>query len=235
MGRRSNPSSATIYLLAGLGTYLFCSLAFGSTARRTPLDYPNERVLLIGDSLATQPGIGSRLSSGLQSRGVGAFQNISVGGTNILQWSDNRYAEGQAMERALADFRPTLVLISLGTNDEASRGYKNWRGRDWDADDLAANRVGPNADIAAQRRSAIERLARKLSGVKSVWLGPPASDPSLWPMDRKFRSLLADTWGQRYFNTEAVAPAKGSDGIHLSGSGYQTWANAILAFLDAGI
>jgi lysophospholipase L1-like esterase len=163
---------------------------------------------------------------------AGKLKAIAVGGTNILQWSDNNYNEGKAMEAALAEFRPTLVLISLGTNDEASRGYKDWRGRDWDADDLAANRVGPNLSVAKQRTKAIARLARKLSGTRSVWLGPPASPERIWPMDRPFRDLIASTWGRNFFSTEAVAPQKGGDGIHFTSGGNRVWADAIMAYLD---
>jgi lysophospholipase L1-like esterase len=239
--RRRNPESLWIYALVGVGVFLVANSLFASPTPLAPsylidesgigIDWPNERVLVIGDSLAV--GVQPLLRRALEQRGVQAFSGISVGGTNILQWSDNNYEEGRAMEAALANFRPTLVLISLGTNDEASRGYKDWRGRDWDARDLAANRVGPTASIAKQRAKAIARLARKLSVTKSIWLGPPASPASIWPMDRAFRELIANTWAGRYFNTEAVAPAKAGDGIHFTGGGNQVWADAIMAYLDS--
>jgi len=240
--RRKNPDNWLTYLLIGAGVFLAVqvaaspsSAAVSSTAATTsgptpPIDWPNERVLVIGDSLAV--GVTPLLRTRMQALGVGGFSGIAVGGTNILQWSDNNYNEGKAMEAALAEFRPTLVLISLGTNDEASRGYKDWRGRDWDADDLAANRVGPNLSVAKQRTKAIARLARKLSGTRSVWLGPPASPERIWPMDRPFRDLIASTWGRNFFSTEAVAPQKGGDGIHFTGGGNKVWADAIMAYLD---
>jgi lysophospholipase L1-like esterase len=239
--RRNADNTWVTYALVGAGVFLLARSLFaaplstdGSSQVALPsslsIDWPNERVLVIGDSLGV--GVQPLLKTAMQARGVADFSGISVGGTNILQWSDNNYKEGRDMETALANFRPTLVLISLGTNDEASRGYKDWRGRDWNSADLAANRVGPNADIAAQRSRAIARLARKLSGAKSVWLGPPASPARIWPMDRGFRDLLASTWDGRYFNTEAVAPAKAGDGIHFTGSGNRVWADAIMAYLD---
>ena len=239
--RRNADNTWVTYTLVGAGVFLLARSLFaaplptdGSSQEALPssisIDWPNERVLVIGDSLGV--GVQPLLKTAMQARGVQDFSGISVGGTNILQWSDNDYKQGADMETAIANFRPTLVLISLGTNDEASRGYKDWRGRAWNADDLAARRVGPNADIAAQRSRAIERLARKLSGAKSVWLGPPASPANIWPMDRGFRDLLASTWQGRYFNTEAVAPAKAGDGIHFTGSGNRVWADAIMLYLD---
>jgi lysophospholipase L1-like esterase len=245
MMRRKNPEDWSIYLLIGAGIFLAAKMVMGPSSAEAaltdapqpptqppvqPLDWPNERVLVIGDSLAV--GVQPLLKSAMTQKGVGGFSGIAVGGTNILQWSDNNYAEGKAMEAALANFRPTLVLISLGTNDEASRGYKDWRGRDWNSADLAAKRVGPNASIAAQRAKAIARLARKLSVTKSVWIGPPASPERIWPMDRAFRELIASTWQGRYFDTEAVAPAKAGDGIHFTGGGNRVWADAIMLYLD---
>lgn len=221
-----------IALAVAIGVLVLASSGTASASTLHPIVWSQERVLVIGDSLAV--GLNSPLEQALRSSGVAAYRNIAVGGTNILQWSDNNYQQGRDLETALASFSPTLVLISLGTNDEASRGYKDWRGRDWNAADLAARRVGPNADIAAQRRSAIARIARKLSGVKSVWLGPPASPANIWPMDRGFRDLLAATWSGRYFNTEAIAPSKAGDGIHFTGNGYRTWSNAIIAWLETG-
>ena len=205
-----------------------------SLAPQAPLalsiNWPSERVLVLGDSLFV--GAEPPLKRAMQALGVAAFSGISVGGTNIMQWSDNRYAEGRAMEAALRDFRPTLVLVGLGTNDEMTRGYKDWRGRDWAPDKLAKNQVGPNFSVAKQRASDIARLARKLSGVKSVWVGPPASPERKWPMERALRDSLASTWSGRYFNTEAVAPPKAPDGIHFTGSGYQKWADSIMAYLS---
>ena len=204
-----------------------------SLAPQAPLalsiNWPSERVLVLGDSL----GVGAEppLKRAMQALGVAAFSGISVGGKNSRQWSDNTFAEGRSLEAALRDFRPTLVLISLGTNDETKRRYKGpakW----WTPENLAKNRVGPRFSVAKEIQPSIERLARKLSGVKSVWLGPPASPPSQWPMERAFRDLLASTWSGRYFNTEAVTLPKEPDGIHFTGAGYRGWADAIMAYLS---
>ena len=200
----------------------------GSSQRlipHAPINMNGQRVLLVGDSLGV--GVGPLLEKELRAQGIADFKNISVGGKNIAQFSDNSKAEGKSLEKALAEYKPSIVFVSLGTNDESIRRIKGGDPRYFTAANLAKNLVGPNFSVAKQRRKAIARLAGKLSGVQTIWLGPPASDPSLWPMDREFRELLASTWSGNYFSTEAVAPQKCSDRIHLTGSGYKSWASAI--------
>ena len=173
--------------------------------------WPRERVLLIGDSLSV--GVASILESALKERGLTDFLSIGRSGTNIKQWAQDT-GDGERLNEALSTFRPTLVLISLGTNDEATRkapGYENF-------------------DVARQRAPHIEQLRNKLSGVRSVWLGPPAADK--WTADRRFRDLLRATWGDLYFDTEAVAPRKGTDLVHFSSAGNRAWRDSIVAWLE---
>ena len=200
----------------------------GSSQRlipHAPINMNGQRVLLVGDSLGV--GVGPLLEKELRAQGIADFKNISVGGKNIAQFSDNSKAEGKSLEKALAEYKPSIVFVSLGTNDESIRRIKGGDPRYFTAANLAKNLVGPNFSVAKQRRKAIARLAGKLSGVQTIWLGPPASDPTLWPMDREFRELLASTWSGNYFSTEAVAPQKCSDRIHFTGAGNKTWASAI--------
>jgi lysophospholipase L1-like esterase len=195
-----------------------------------PIDWPSARVLLIGDSLATPIGLGDRLKRRVAERG-GTFKNIAVGGTNILQWSSTRHEEGRALASALADFRPTLVLVCLGTNDEATRKYHG-DPRWWTEENLAKNLVGPNFSVAKQRTPDVARLEGKLSGTHRIWIGPPAAHPDKWPMEPAFRELLAESSRPYYFDTEVIAPQKSSDKIHCSGSGYSIWADNIMQYLE---
>ena len=187
-------------------------------------NWGNERVLLIGDSLASM--LGARfLKPALESRGVGAYLDISKGGTMINQWAWTKsYQKARDLEAALRDFRPTLVLISLGTNDEAFRGTTNSAGEPMPAP------YGPNFDVANLRKDSIPKLRQTLSGVRSVWLGPPKM--TKWRMDRNFRNLIESTWGDCFFNTEIVEPNKLTDGIHFTDNGQRKWLAAILQFLE---
>ena len=207
----------------------------GSSQRlipHAPINMNGQRVLLVGDSLGV--GVGPILEKELRALGISAFKNISVGGKNIAQFSDNIKAEGRSLEKALAEYKPTIVFVSLGTNDESIRRIKGGDPRYFTAANLAKNLVGPNFSVAKQRRKAIARLAGKLSVAQTIWLGPPASDPSLWPMDREFRDLLESTARGNYFSTEAVAPQKSGDKIHLTGAGNKTWASAIAKWIRGG-
>ena len=160
------------------------------------VDWPRERVLLIGDSLSV--GLAPILESSLRARGVGDFSAIGRGGTNIKQWAQD-VGDGARLNEAL-----TTRKLS---------GYENF-------------------DVARQRAPHIEQLRNKLSGVRSVWLGPPAADK--WTADRRFRDLLRATWGDLYFDTEAVAPRKSTDLVHFSSAGNRTWRDAIVAWLESG-
>jgi lysophospholipase L1-like esterase len=57
---------------------------------------------------------------------------------------------------------------------------------------------------------------------------------SRWEPDRAFRDLIASYWPGRYFNTERIALAKASDNLHMTGTGYRTWSDAIIAWLETG-
>lgn len=214
---RRHPNESGNYLLlaaAFVGAWVLASMAFGRSASGgsgqlpssagQPLNLAGQRVLLIGSSSAV--GFGSHLKTLLEQRGIAEFRNIGVGGTTLYQWSDNDKEVGRKMEETLASYQPSVVFIFVGTNDEAGGG-------------------------AGTRATAIERLHRKLQGTRSIFIGLPPHQN--WTMNRPFRDLLARTWGADYFNTEAVNPAKASDGYHLSTAGYRTLSAALSAWLDA--
>jgi len=214
-----------IALAVALGVLVLAGGSAATAGALHPISWPQERVLVIGDSLAV--GLATPLEQALRARGVGAFRSIAVGGTMINQWAwSGSHLQARQLDAALAEFQPTLVLISLGTNDEASRGAVDYKG------DPAQPPYGPGFSVANQRKDSIPKLASKLAGVRSVWLGPPVT--SRWEPDRAFRDLIAANWPGRYFNTESIALAKASDKLHMTGSGYRTWSDAIIAWLETG-
>lgn len=173
-------------------------------AGRSGLNLAGQRVLLIGSSSAV--GVGDRLEAMLKQHGIADFRNIGVGSTFLSQWSDNSTEVGRALERALAEYRPGVVFVYVGTNDERGGG-------------------------AGTKAPAIERLHRKLQGTRSIFIGLPPH--TLWTMNRPFRDLLARTWGADFFNTEVLNPDKATDGYHLSSAGYRTVVGALDRWLTA--
>lgn len=211
-----------IALAVAVGVLLFAGRGASQSSLR-PVKWPQERVLLIGDSLAV--GLADPVEKALRERGVAAFKSIAVGGTMINQWAwSGSHPQARSLDAALADFQPTLVLISLGTNDEASRGVLDSYGNP------AKPPYGPGFSVAHQRKDSIPRLASKLAGVRSVWIGPPVT--SRWEPDRAFRDLIAATWPGRYFDSEQITLAKQPDNLHPTGRGYRTWSDALVAWLE---
>jgi lysophospholipase L1-like esterase len=214
-----------IALAVALGVLVLASSGSAAAGALRPIVWSQERVLVIGDSLAE--GLAPPLEQALRARGVAAFRSIAVGGTMINHWAwSGSHWQARSLDAALAEFQPTLVLISLGTNDEASRGVVDHKG------DPAKPPYGPGYSVARARKDSIPKLASKLAGLRSVWIGPPVT--GRWIPDRAFRDLIAANWPGRYFNTESIALSKQPDDLHMTGSGYRTWSDAIIAWLETG-
>lgn len=199
MAAQSNSLRFAVAALAGV---LVATLL--GAGRSAGLNLAGQRVLVIGSSSAVIAG--SKLKAMLEAHGIAAYRNIGVSGTTLYQWSDNATAPGRDLEAELLQFQPTLVLIYVGTNDEAGGG-------------------------AGTRAPAIERLHRKLAGTRSIFIGlPPHTN---WTMNRPFRDLLAKTWGADFFNAEVLNPEKAPDGYHLSSRGYSAVVAALESWLLA--
>jgi lysophospholipase L1-like esterase len=188
------------------------------------MDWSKERVLLFGDSLAV--GLAPFIDKELFERGVSEFKSISVGGTMINQWAWSRcHAQARSLDRALAEFKPTMVIFSLGTNDEAFRGSLDHRG------DPIKPPYGPNFSVARLRRDSIIELSEKLARVRTrVWLCPPVTPR--WPPDRAFREAMR-SWGGGFFDTQQLNLSRQSDRLHMTPKGTRTWTSAIMGYLDS--
>jgi len=185
-------------------------------ATTVPTVWP-ERVLFIGDSLSV--GAAMIFSTKLRERGVKEFLTRGVIGSTIPQWAKGKHAP--TLDEALATFKPNLVLISLGTNDESGRRPRY---------------SGPTYDVAKATESSVAALKAKIkaAGASSVWLGPPAVSPDLWVMDPNFRKLLADTWKSLYFSSEKLPFKKVPDKIHLTAADNALWADSFIRWMESG-
>lgn len=149
-----------------------------------------DRLLLVGDSLAVG------LAAPLRARAVDAgfeYRALAKNSTRIDQW-----ASSAELDQAIADFKPTVVFISLGTNDDA---------------------LGVGA--VEKQRAALRKLLEKISGKGPdlVWIGSLKPGP--------VSAMVAGMLGDIYFHSERLGLPKSSDGLHTTPAGYSEWAAKI--------
>jgi lysophospholipase L1-like esterase len=160
-----------------------------AAARATPQPPPpGARVLLIGDSLAV--GLASPMRKLAESSGV-TFASDARGGTVTRQWLSRGWAQS-----AIANTNPTIVVVSLGTNDAAGKIS-------------APAFAGQAAELAA--------LARK-AGARVAWLVPPPMPYSIDAITTGLRPLPVSRIAP------PADLQRSSDRIHCTPAGYQAWA-----------
>lgn len=181
-----------------LGTLLIAGgVGLAAAATRRPRVAPGDRVLVFGDSLAV--GLIPHLDALAEESGVALTGRGEVG-TRIDQWSSDSWLIAE-----LESFQPTLVLVSLGTNDEA---------------------IGPGA---VEREA--PHLARLLalieeSGAELVWIGPPAL-----PFPSAGIATMIEAAVPYYFDSERYDIPRAPDHLHPTAAGYAGWAGAIWRWL----
>ncbi len=168
-----------------------------------------DRVLLVGDSLA----VGLTVPCGSLAREHGiTFKALAIVGTRIDQW-----ASSSDLAQTLATFQPTIVIISLGTNDAYMMGPPD-----------PGQRQAPYLDkLLSLLESAVPRAI--------VWLQPPTLPPAATAL-ASIRTLI-DSARRRVrtpvfvFQTQKLSLPRGPDGIHPVASGYAQWAGALWQWL----
>lgn len=167
-----------------------------------------DRVLVAGDSLGV--GLQDRLKALAAAEGI-ALEGISVGGSAIFQWarqSSSMAGHSLGTEVILAN-RPSVVLLSLGTNDSA---------------------MG-DAGIEGERDD-LEKLVSRLcdAGVRVVWLLPP--DDVAFPRVGQVKAMIRGSQAASRCGMVFIEPPPGTldgsyDGIHPRAAGYDLWARYI--------
>jgi lysophospholipase L1-like esterase len=170
-------------------------------ARSHPKLGETSRVLLIGDSLAQ--GLSPHLS-GLATEARLPYVGAGVSGSRIDQWVTSQW-----LRSTLADFGPTLILISLGTNDAYSGG---------------------TAEQVSQY--AAELLTQLPAAADIVWIGAP-----LLPRQSAGHSIdlgvieAIAAQAPHYFDSQELDIPRGPDGLHPTAAGYAGWAGALWEWL----
>jgi lysophospholipase L1-like esterase len=183
------------WILGGL--LIGTGVGLAALATRRPKLRDDTRLLLIGDSLAV--GLDSHMRQMAVEEGI-AYEGRGISGSRIDQWADDPW-----LDQTLRDFQPTMVLVSLGTNDEA---------------------LGPGA-VDRQAHDFIALYDKLLSsGADVMWIGPP---------DLPFESAgIADMIRDNvryYFESEDYDIPRGPDDLHPTAAGYAGWAGAIWRWL----
>ena len=156
-----------------------------------------ERVLLFGDSFAQ--GLMGPMEQAARQAGS-EFRARGEKSTRIDSWS-----KSEGLRKLLTDFQPTLVFISLGTNDE---------------------QMGPG--VVERQRQALEELLTLVTSAPGfrelVWIGPPELNRPSNGVIPMLQERLA-----QYFYSEKLDIPRAADGLHPTSAGYKLWADAVWA------
>jgi len=148
-----------------------------------------ERVLLVGDSHAE--GIGPYMQRTAERAGY-QWTTVAVRGSRIVHWP-------AVFRNVVARVKPSLVIVSLGTNDAAVG----------DATRLDA-RIG---EIVAAANNADAVL---------VWISPPTL-PIRYPVRHAVQSAVMTV--PLAIDSTRFVIARQNDGIHATPAGYEAWAS----------
>jgi lysophospholipase L1-like esterase len=149
---------------------------------------PGDRLALVGDSLGV--GLSPHLSRLASASGY-PLTSATLTGSTMGYWLPR-------LNSILAS-NPTVVLVSLGTNDAYSRTSL--------------------PDLEAQLRQFLGQV--QAAGARVVWIGPPTL-----PAAARAEVLKLLRRVPAYFHSEQLSIPQ-HDGIHSTADGYRDWAQEI--------
>jgi lysophospholipase L1-like esterase len=154
------------------------------------------RVLQVGDSFAAALGV--ELGKLLKASGVRTSLETKTP-SYIGDW-----AFGPVLKKAIADYNPDLVLITLGANEV-------------------------EIPVPEQRIVPVQRLVKSLGERPCVWILPP-----LWKPDTGVMQVIKDNAKPcQVLDSSSLVPdlPRARDHIHPSAEGRVQWATAVLEWL----
>ena len=159
--------------------------------RQIPQVAKGSRMLLIGDSLAQ--GMSPHFNKSARSRGYLPFVKC-LQGSRIDYWSPR-------LEAIINDIRPTLVVVSLGTNDAGMT-------------------------VPESQRQHIKNIKKIIDryGAKIIWLLPQPL-PSRFVGQNDIKKIINEELQNNVYDAK-IKLEKAEDKIHLTSKGYETWMNA---------
>ena len=207
------PTKAWIYaglvLAGGVGAACIVSVV------HKPLIKAGDRLLLVGDSLSVGLAVPLRA---LAKEARYEFAHLGKVGSVTNLWAGEGQEGGQ-FSALLRSYRPTVVLVSLGTNDEWIPKYN------------------PGANVLRQQQPQLDRLVAKIraAGAVPLWIGPPLHN---YPPAADFRAYIRKLVGNdHYFHSERYSIPRNPppDTVpHPTVKGYAAWAGAVWRWLETG-
>lgn len=127
----------------------------------------------------------------------------SKGGTVTAQWL-------RWVKKDLTFHKPKLVIVSLGTND-----------------------AGFNIEQIRKNSTVYARLVKEIadSGAKVVWIGPPKLSHKRLPHADEIRSIIRDSIGVPYYESQVLDIQQDQDKIHATVKGYRMWMDAVWTWM----
>ncbi len=153
------------------------------------------RVLLTGDSMGDGLYLAWRKD---RKKGRFDLRYAPWYGSSSEDWGTTTH-----LEALIADYKPSLVVFSLGSNDLLNHKVK-------------------------QSGKYIREIVRQLGKTPYVWVGPPN-----WQTDTGINDLIVKYVGKKYFFiSKDLTLARQPDGIHVSFAGSEIWADTINHWID---
>ena len=165
-----------------------------------PMVQPGDRVVLMGDSQAE--GL-STVMPRLAAADDVALLPVFVTGSSVRQWAEpvTQGWDLTAQWKTIRAFKPTVILVSLGSNDS----YSGAQVRDIDRPYLAGL-------LSMLEETGVRRV---------VWIGPPKLKRAETGLE-SFADLVKST-GVRYYDSRTIDIDMEPDQLHTTGKGRKVW------------
>lgn len=162
-------------------------------------DTSAQKILLLGDSM--MEGLQSYLKMRTE-KCKHEIVSLAKTSTSIVAWV-GKDSTGRLKE-AITKYKPTLVLISLGSNE------------------LFAPK-----NLLPEYAKYLDNLLLQLGNTNFIWICPPN-----WKKDFGLTDLILEKVQEdRFFPSRDLKIPRAGDGIHPNPQGYEMWADKILNFI----
>ena len=158
--------------------------------------YRNQTILFIGDSMLE--GLSLRLGDYAGENGHKLYTVIWYSSTT------ERWGTSRTIEHFIAEYKPTYVLICLGSNE------------------LFINDL-------ANRTQYVRQLVKKLDNIPFVWISP-----SNWNGDTGINDVIKENVGKgRFFDSRNLKLERGSDHYHPTRTAAAYWMDTAVRFISS--